>query len=64
VSEQTYLNLFFNTSWYHLPISYNFVSFLFAGAIEVEWKVGRACCLLLGKMDFRGVVGWAKHRAD
>lgn len=39
LSEQTYLNEYFNTSWYHLPLSYNYVSFLFAGALAAEWNV-------------------------
>lgn len=39
LSEQTYLNEYFNTSWYHLPLSYNYVSFLFAGALDAEWNV-------------------------
>lgn len=39
LSEQTYLNMYFNTSWYHLPISYNYVSFLFAGALAAEWNI-------------------------
>lgn len=39
LSEQTYLNMYFNASWYHLPLSYNYVSFLFAGALAAEWNV-------------------------